>query len=135
MAGATDTSMTTTNMIPFQAGVIGESDGENRARLTMFVTKVAGQVNSANESVDGIVDLAVPYTQRRQDLLNPNGVNLIRAFPGRGMRIWGARNLTDDTEWRYVNVRRLFLFLESSIDEMGGLPAAHVGFRTVRADR
>ncbi|MGZ4351979.1 MAG: phage tail sheath subtilisin-like domain-containing protein [Gaiellaceae bacterium] len=70
----------------------------------------------ANESVDGIVDLAVPYTQRRQDLLNPNGVNLIRAFPGRGMRIWGARNLTDDTEWRYVNVRRLFLFLESSID-------------------
>jgi phage tail sheath protein FI len=70
----------------------------------------------ANERVDGIVDLVVPYTQRRQDLLNPNGVNLIRAFPGRGMRIWGARNLTDDTEWRYVNVRRLFLFLESSID-------------------
>jgi hypothetical protein len=70
----------------------------------------------ANEQVRGIVDLAVPYTQRRQDLLNPKGVNLIRSFPGRGMRIWGARNLTDDTTWRYVNVRRLFLFLESSIE-------------------
>jgi phage tail sheath protein FI len=40
----------------------------------------------------------------------------LRAFPGRGTRIWGARNLTDDTQWRYVNVRRLFLMLENSID-------------------
>jgi phage tail sheath protein FI len=70
----------------------------------------------ANERVKGLDHLIVPYTQRRQDLLNPKGVNLLRSFPGRGMRIWGARNLTDDTQWRYVNVRRLFLFLENSID-------------------
>lgn len=70
----------------------------------------------ANERVRGIVGPAIDYTKGRQDFLNPQGVNLLRAFPGRGTRIWGARNATTDTEWRYVNVRRLFLFLENSID-------------------
>jgi phage tail sheath protein FI len=70
----------------------------------------------ANEQVSGIVGLSEQYTKGRQDFLNPLGINLLRAFPGRGTRIWGARNLTDDTQWRYVNVRRLFLMLENSID-------------------
>jgi Bacteriophage tail sheath protein len=70
----------------------------------------------ANERVSGIVGLRTQYTKGRQDFLNPQGINLIRSFPGRGTRIWGARNLTDDTEWRYTNVRRLFLYLENSID-------------------
>jgi phage tail sheath protein FI len=70
----------------------------------------------ANERVTGIVGLTTQYTKGRQDYLNPRGINLLRAFPGRGFRIWGARNLTDDTDWRYVNVRRLFLMLENSID-------------------
>jgi uncharacterized protein len=70
----------------------------------------------ANERVSGIVGLRTQYTKGRQDFLNPNGINVLRSFPGRGTRIWGARNLTDDTEWRYVNVRRLFLYLENSID-------------------
>jgi uncharacterized protein len=70
----------------------------------------------ANESVRSSVGLMVDYSQRRQELLNPNGVNLIRAFPGRGQRIWGARTLTDDPLWMYVSVRRLFLMLESSIE-------------------
>lgn len=69
-----------------------------------------------NETVTGIVGLSQAYTQRRQDLLNPGGVNLIRAFPGRGTRLWGARNATDDTTWRYVNVRRLFNMIETSVD-------------------
>ena len=69
-----------------------------------------------NETVTGIVGLSQAYTQRRQDLLNPGGVNLIRAFPGRGTRLWGARNATDDTTWRYVNVRRLFNMVETSVD-------------------
>ena len=69
-----------------------------------------------NETVTGIVGLAQTYTQRRQDLLNPGGVNLIRAFPQRGTRLWGARNATDDTTWRYVNVRRLFNMIETSVD-------------------
>ncbi|GAA4717913.1 phage tail sheath subtilisin-like domain-containing protein [Nocardioides conyzicola] len=69
-----------------------------------------------NETMTGIVGLTQAYTQRRQDALNPNGVNLIRAFPGRGTRLWGARNATDDATWRYVNVRRLFNMIETSVD-------------------
>jgi hypothetical protein len=70
----------------------------------------------ANERVRGILGPAVAYTQRRQDLLNPAGINLLRAFPQRGTRIWGARNATTDTDWLYVNVRRLFLYIENAID-------------------
>jgi phage tail sheath protein FI len=69
-----------------------------------------------NERVSGIVGLSQAYTEARQDLLNPGGVNLIRAFPGRGMRIWGARNATDDAQWRYVSVRRLFNLIEVSTE-------------------
>lgn len=70
----------------------------------------------ANERVRGIVGLAVDYTTRQQDLLNPAGVNLLRTFPGRGTRIWGARSATDDVQWRYVNVRRLFNLIEHSVE-------------------
>jgi phage tail sheath protein FI len=70
----------------------------------------------ANERVRGVVGLDEDYTQRRQDLLNPAGVNLIRAFQGRGIRVWGARTASDDTAWRYVNVRRLFNLIETSVE-------------------
>ncbi len=70
----------------------------------------------ANEALRGVVGLARDYTRERQDALNPRSVNLVRQFMGRGIRIWGARNVTDDTQWRYVNVRRLFLFVENSIE-------------------
>jgi phage tail sheath protein FI len=63
---------------------------------------------------DGI---AQDVTKRHQDLLNPKGINAIRFFPGLGQRVWGARTLSSDTQWKYINVRRLFLFLEESIDE------------------
>ena len=54
-------------------------------------------------------------TKGEQDVLNPVGVNCIRAFPGRGIRVWGARTLSTDPAWRYLNVRRLFNYLEDSI--------------------
>ncbi|MEV7043511.1 phage tail sheath C-terminal domain-containing protein [Amycolatopsis sp. NPDC051061] len=63
---------------------------------------------------DGI---AQDVTKRHQDLLNPRGINALRFFPGLGQRVWGARTLSSDTSWKYINVRRLFLFLEESIDE------------------
>lgn len=63
---------------------------------------------------DGI---AQDVTKRHQDLLNPKGINALRFFPGLGQRVWGARTLSSDTSWKYINVRRLFLFLEESIDE------------------
>jgi len=70
----------------------------------------------ANEVVRGILDVELPFTDGEQDVLNPLGVNLIRQFEGRGIRVWGARTLSSDAEWKYVNVRRLFIFLEHSID-------------------
>lgn len=69
----------------------------------------------ANEVVRGAVSVELNVTAGEQSLLNPNGVNCIRAFPGRGIRIWGARTLSSDPAWRYLNVRRLFNYIESSI--------------------
>ncbi|WP_329576747.1 phage tail sheath family protein [Kitasatospora sp. NBC_01250] len=69
----------------------------------------------ANEVIRGAVDLELRLSKGEQDLLNPIGVNCVRAFPGRGIRIWGARTLASDPAWRYLNVRRLFNYLEESI--------------------
>lgn len=71
----------------------------------------------ANEPVRGIVGLDTKISRADQDGLNPLGINAIREFPGRGVRVWGARTLADDPQWKYVNVRRLFLYLEESMDE------------------
>ncbi len=63
----------------------------------------------ANETIEGIVDLKFNLTNREQDSLNPLGVNCLRAFPGRGIRVWGARTLSNEANWIYINVKRLFL--------------------------
>ena len=70
----------------------------------------------ANEVVQGAVGLAYQITKGEQDTLNPNGVNCIRGFPGRGIRVWGGRTLSSNPSWRYINVRRLFNFVEKSIE-------------------
>ena len=70
----------------------------------------------ANEVVSGANGLAVQVTKGEQDILNPLGVNCIRSFPGRGLRVWGARTLSSDPAWRYINVRRLFNMVEESIE-------------------
>jgi len=69
----------------------------------------------ANEVIRGAVSLEVQITKNEHDLLNPVGVNCLRSFPGRGNRVWGARTLSSDPAWRYLNVRRLFNYLEESI--------------------
>ncbi|NUS11775.1 MAG: phage tail sheath family protein [Streptomyces sp.] len=69
----------------------------------------------ANEVIRGAVDLEIRLSKGEQDLLNPIGVNCVRTFPGRGIRVWGARTLSSDPAWRYLNVRRLFNYLEESI--------------------
>jgi hypothetical protein len=70
----------------------------------------------ANEVVQGALGPATPITKGEQDMLNPMGVNCIRSFTGRGTRVWGARTLSSDPAWRYVNVRRLFNYVEASIE-------------------
>jgi Bacteriophage tail sheath protein len=71
----------------------------------------------ANEVIRGVLDVGNRVTGPEQEGLNPNGINVIRAFPGRGTRIWGARTLSSDSTWRYINVRRLFNYIEESIEE------------------
>lgn len=70
----------------------------------------------ANEIVRGAQELQFNLKKAEQDILNPKGVNCIRAFPGRGIRVWGARTTSTDPLWKYLNVRRLFLYIEGSIE-------------------
>jgi phage tail sheath protein FI len=71
----------------------------------------------ANEIVRGALDVRFEISEGTQDVLNPLGVNAIRVFPTRGIRVWGARTLSSNGLWKYVSVRRLFIFLERSIYE------------------
>ena len=59
--------------------------------------------------------LKTNYTKDEQDMLNPEGINLIRALPGQGIRVWGARTASSNASFKYVNVRRLFIYVEESI--------------------
>jgi len=87
------------------AGVYARSDAERGVHKA-----------PANEVVRGATGLAMQLTRSEQDSLNPIGVNCIRSFPGRGIRIWGARTLSSDPSWRYINVRRLFNMVGESIE-------------------
>lgn len=79
----------------------------------------------ANEIIRGLyfdpqdptAGLKIQVTKADQDMLNPRGVNVLRYFTGRGNLVWGARTTTRDPDWKYVNVRRLFIFVEESIEE------------------
>ena len=88
----------------YMAGIWSRNDN------TRGVHKAPG-----NEIVRGALGLETHITKGEHDLLNPVGVNCIRSFPGRGIRVWGARTLSSDPAWRYVNIRRLFSYLEESI--------------------
>jgi uncharacterized protein len=72
----------------------------------------------ANEVPRGVIGLGYDTNFREQELLNPIGINCIRNFPNRGIRIWGARTLVepDKTEWRYISVRRLISYIEKSLE-------------------
>ncbi len=89
----------------YMAGIYARSDTERGVHKA-----------PANEVIRGVMAVEMQITKSEQDILNPIGVNCIRAFPGRGIRVWGARTLTSDASWRYINVRRLFNFVEKSIE-------------------
>jgi phage tail sheath protein FI len=71
----------------------------------------------ANEVVNLALGFEVMLNKAQQDVLNPEGINCFRFFEGRGMLLWGARTMTSDSEWKYVNLRRYFAYLERSIDK------------------
>ncbi len=89
----------------YVAGIYARSDAERGVHKA-----------PANEIVFGATGLEFQIIKGEQDVLNPRGVNVIRAFPGRGIRIWGARTLSSNTLWKYINVRRLFIYIEASIE-------------------
>ena len=71
----------------------------------------------ANELVSLAVGLEVTLGRREQELLNAQGINLFRFFAGRGYRLWSARTISSDPEWKYINLSRYFAYLERSIDK------------------
>jgi phage tail sheath protein FI len=71
----------------------------------------------ANEVVRSALDFEMRLNKPQQELLNPQGVNCLRFFPGSGFLVWGARTVSDDPEWKYLSIRRYFNYLEKSVDE------------------
>ncbi len=71
----------------------------------------------ANEIFRGATGLKYNLTDAEQELLNPKGINCIREFDGRGIRVWGARTFSSDPEWKYINIRRLFCMVEKAIQD------------------
>jgi phage tail sheath protein FI len=90
----------------FVAGIWARNDTENGVHKA-----------PANEVVRTALGLQVMLNKGQQDVLNPEGINCFRFFEGRGIRLWGARTISSDSEWKYVNVRRYFAYLEHSIDK------------------
>lgn len=90
----------------FIAGVYAHTDVQRGVHKT-----------PANEPVIGALRFAQDINQFQQELLNPNGINCLRSFPGRGHRVWGGRTLSSDPEWQYLSVRRYFLYLGRSIEK------------------
>jgi hypothetical protein len=89
---------------------------------TYSATDVRRGVHKAPAGIDDgflntVIGIEKVVTKGENDLLNPQGINVIRALPDAGIVIWGARTTSSDPEWKYVNVRRLFLFLEESIQD------------------
>ena len=87
------------------AGIYARNDVENGVHKA-----------PANEVVRSAIGFEVSINKSQQDVLNPEGVNCLRFFQGRGYRVWGARTISSDPEWKYVNLRRYFAYLERSIE-------------------
>ncbi len=71
----------------------------------------------ANAELFWTADVTAQVDDELQAVLNPEGINCLRAFPGRGLRVYGARTMSSNPDWRYVNVRRLMIMIEEAIDE------------------
>jgi phage tail sheath protein FI len=98
----------TTKLVPPSGHVVGLY---NRTDANRGVHKAP-----ANDVLMGAINVEFQVSKGEQDVLNPLGVNCIRSFPARGIRVWGARTLSSNGSWRYINVRRLFILVEASMD-------------------
>jgi phage tail sheath protein FI len=96
------------------AGIYARSDIARGVHKAPANEKINGLYFDPNDPFRG---LQRQITKGEQDILNPRGVNVMRYFPGRGNLVWGARTTSRDPDWKYVNVRRLFIYVEESIEE------------------
>jgi uncharacterized protein len=96
------------------AGIYARSDVERGVHKAPANEVIRGL---ATDPLDPAHGLQLQIAKGQQDILNPRGVNVLRNFPGRGNLVWGARTTTLDPDWKYINVRRLFIFVEESIEE------------------
>ena len=101
-------SGSTTKLVPPSGHVIGLY---NRTDANRGVHKAP-----ANDVLLGAINIEFKISKGEQDVLNPLGVNCIRAFPASGIRVWGGRTLSSNGSWRYINVRRLFIMVEASME-------------------
>ncbi|SHF55498.1 phage tail sheath family protein [Streptoalloteichus hindustanus] len=101
----------------FVAGVYAFNDTTRGVHKAPANYEVRGILTSDIRPGEGPLEFTVG--QGQQAILNPLGINVIRDFrsTGRGVRVWGARTISDNAEWRYINVRRLFTFVEESVDK------------------
>ena len=90
----------------FVAGIYARND------ITRAVFKAP-----ANEVINLALGFETMVSKAQQEVLNPEGINCLRFFEGRGMLVWGARTISSDPEWKYVNLRRYFAYAEHSIDK------------------
>jgi len=109
-----------TILVPPQGHVVGiyaRTDVERGVHKAPANSEVRGIITRDLNGNRGPLEFNV--TKGQHDILNPRGVNVVRDFrpARRGIRVWGARTMSSDTQWRYVNVRRLFIFVEESIDQ------------------
>jgi uncharacterized protein len=95
-------------------GIFARSDTERGVHKAPANEVIRGLYLDPQNPAGG---LQIQVVKAQQDILNPRGVNVLRYFPGRGNLVWGARTTTLDPDWKYVNVRRLFIFVEESIEE------------------
>jgi phage tail sheath protein FI len=98
------------------AGIYAATDVNRGVHKAPANVEVAGIVTRDIDSQRKPLEFLL--TKGQHDILNPRGINVIRDFrpDGRGIRVWGARTMSTDTQWKYINVRRLFIFVEQSID-------------------
>ena len=98
------------------AGIYARTDVERGVHKAPANEVVRGILT--RDLAGGLKPLGQTLNKAEQDILNPIGVNVIRDFrtDGRDIRVWGARTMSSDSQWKYINVRRLFIFIEQSID-------------------
>jgi phage tail sheath protein FI len=102
-------------------GIYARNDNERSVHKAPANEKINGalgleKISTGTDNENNNGDARI-ITKGQQEILNPKGINCIIPFPGRGIRVWGARTISSDPLWKYINVRRLFIYIEKSIEK------------------